>query len=80
MLRAERELVFVSATKGIWGNEGIVRNLFLKAATITIFHSFNCVLFVVVQNNFIRTLSNSLRTTRQTTLLPIKLKAPPFTV
>ena len=76
MLHAEREWVFVSATKGIWGNARIEENLFLRAAKITVYRSFNCVLFIVVQNTFIRKLRNFLRTAEQTTLLPIKLKAP----
>jgi hypothetical protein len=76
MLRAERDWVFVSATKGIWGNARIEENLFLRAAKIIVFRSFNCVLFVVVQDNFIRKLRNSLRTVEQTTLSPIRLKVP----
>jgi hypothetical protein len=36
MLHAEREWVFVSATKGIWGNARIEENLFLRAAKITL--------------------------------------------
>ena len=36
MLHAEREWVFVSATKGIWGNARIEENLFLRAAKISL--------------------------------------------